>query len=1576
MIHQPLPNLISHIHHGRIQQIAMKLSRLTLYMTLTAGCRGAYVQFQDCSEAHDSSSLIPESFRASVERGRDTFDWKFDLIAGLTNRNSCEVDLSNIVPRFSIVDHGNDTPYISGQIVNISCLTSQRIGSRSKFTIITSFNRSTLLETYKTTFELTNSNNTALSCIKAVLTPAVPGPIRILGLWFPIITFALACVAACWPVRRGPGPNSSKNSLVARAIDVLAYIQFIFFSGSMSLKYPGFFQPLVGLSGWSTLMLPAGVVESRSPYARQGVNDGIYEHNGTITGAPGLELLTQMTGSAVKPQSWMNTFVLSLFVFVSLYIFSFIIHRLGNTNSNARSASANLESSFRTQYWAVVRLFLSCFMLPLSAWATYQFLDGTIFGYQNSVMAILVLTLLLAGFYWSWSQDPAMASLVIHGPTRARRKDKTDQKYCALIVFFLMLLRGCILGGLQTYNSVQVGLLLVCEAMHLMSMTYWIGFSYFASLPGILSMARIALSSINIGFLPGGTGHSGKILVAYIALCGHVIVLVCIFLIPTLFDLSKLAFRREPAVLSDIESDMQSTTADTLFGGNNELVKFSSSKSSVSNKTLWDMILSRETKMFGDKTVSRIQPKVLSLFMRKVQGEDEHTNVCEISRGFNGSSNTLVGSTQSDEQIKSAVDVSPDALASYLVCKGNLALPTAPTYQDLDRPINEYFISTSHNTYLLGRQVATRSKLEGYIEALSKGCRSVEIDCWDGLNGQPVVKHGYSLTTSVSFRSVINAIKEYAFVSSDMPLWLSLEVHCCSSQRDIMAQVMIEVFGSSLITEPLQGCLDTLPSPSQLRGKILIKAKMPQDMNTKDSDKEGRDTVKLDQTHNDAGSMPEKGDESAAVTNQLQRKGLQEDALQKLAIYGAGKRLPHPDAIDSHRNFIYSMSETKLSKRISKEKPLGLIGTQHMVRVYPDPNRVDSSNFNPIKCWQHGVQMAALNYQTPDFNMRLNDAMFTGSLGYVIKAQPEPKQIRIAVDVLLVGGIHGLGADSPVYVELELILPDMPSQRVRTTAVSTHGAGTVFDQNLDISIGTKYPHLAFLHWSIKSLSNSRPMSTQSGIAKVSNLKKGYRILPLGVTEETGGFIFCTVTKTTVAVTEFTRDCREARSDLTSINGELSQLQLVLELLRDDTAVSDDQILPESLQEQILSIIDNCSAVVSKINLVLDNHSGKVGVLKWATFGKSEVAGLRMSLEAHRGSLNLALELVSVSLCKAIKSDTAAIRTDVHDIKQDTSQIPQIMDGLNRLRVIVAGGDVPAATIGQNYILQQYLDDLTSYAETVCNDVEWETDSSVHALSRSSSPSGPRIESSAPSAPVIQLETSADAGSQVTSLPDTDTRVCNEGDKTYLQPTKIVSTLDTSKTTSQAKKKIVLVGDSACGKTALCRRFLEGTFLATEFQTIFETYAAHIDGVDLSLWDTSGMDDNDRLRPLSYPDADAVLICFSFDYPDSLENVVEKWIGEVVYFLPGVPCILVGLKKDLHYDEKTIKELRKYDQQPVTWDQVNDTAKRINAFRYVECSAKTGDGVKEVFDILVGPFFPAIKKRSNALKSMFKRWSSK
>lgn len=255
--------------------------------------------------------------------------------------------------------------------------------------------------------------------------------------------------------------------------------------------------------------------------------------------------------------------------------------------------------------------------------------------------------------------------------------------------------------------------------------------------------------------------------------------------------------------------------------------------------------------------------------------------------------------------------------------------------------------------------------------------------------------------------------------------------------------------------------------------------------------------------------------------------------------------------------------------------------------------------------------------------------------------------------------------------------------------------------------------------------------------------------PLSITTACIGLL-ATVTKTALAVTNFTRDCREARSDLTSITGELSQLNLVLELLRDETAVTDDRIMPESLQIHILSTINSCSAAVSKINTILDKHTGKTGMLRWATFGKNEVAGLRTSLEAYRGSLSLVLELVSVSLSKAIRNDTTTIRTDVQDIKQDTSQISQIMDELVRLRAIVASGGIPSATSGQNFILQQYLDDLTSYAESVCNDVVWETDSSVHAGSRASSRSSLRIASSVP---VLQVDRNIDASSQDATIPD-------------------------------------------------------------------------------------------------------------------------------------------------------------------------------------------------------------------------------
>ncbi|KAJ3666252.1 hypothetical protein Zmor_001705 [Zophobas morio] len=168
-----------------------------------------------------------------------------------------------------------------------------------------------------------------------------------------------------------------------------------------------------------------------------------------------------------------------------------------------------------------------------------------------------------------------------------------------------------------------------------------------------------------------------------------------------------------------------------------------------------------------------------------------------------------------------------------------------------------------------------------------------------------------------------------------------------------------------------------------------------------------------------------------------------------------------------------------------------------------------------------------------------------------------------------------------------------------------------------------------------------------------------------------------------------------------------------------------------------------------------------------------------------------------------------------------------------------------------------------------------------------------------------------------------------------------------------RKKLVIVGDGACGKTCLLIVFSKDQFPEVYVPTVFENYVADIevDGkqVELALWDTAGQEDYDRLRPLSYPDTDVILMCFSVDSPDSLENIPEKWTPEVKHFCPNVPIILVGNKKDLRNDPNTINELKKMKQEPVKPQDGRSMAEKINAFAYLECSAKSKEGVREVFE---------------------------
>lgn len=163
------------------------------------------------------------------------------------------------------------------------------------------------------------------------------------------------------------------------------------------------------------------------------------------------------------------------------------------------------------------------------------------------------------------------------------------------------------------------------------------------------------------------------------------------------------------------------------------------------------------------------------------------------------------------------------------------------------------------------------------------------------------------------------------------------------------------------------------------------------------------------------------------------------------------------------------------------------------------------------------------------------------------------------------------------------------------------------------------------------------------------------------------------------------------------------------------------------------------------------------------------------------------------------------------------------------------------------------------------------------------------------------------------------------------------------------RKIVILGDGACGKTSLLDRFTRGYFRQVYEPTVFENYVHDIfvDGkpMQLSLWDTAGQEEFDRLRSLSYSDTHCIMLCFSIDSRDSLENAQSKWTTEIIDNCADIKLVLVALKCDLrsHQDDD---DMRQSDL--ITYDEGVAVAKKVGALRYLECSAKEDRGVREAF----------------------------
>lgn len=351
--------------------------------------------------------------------------------------------------------------------------------------------------------------------------------------------------------------------------------------------------------------------------------------------------------------------------------------------------------------------------------------------------------------------------------------------------------------------------------------------------------------------------------------------------------------------------------------------------------------------------------------------------------------------------------VTVEGFSQLLLSETYMPFVSTPV-EDLTRPLTDYFISSSHNTYLVGRQLAGESSIEPYIKVLEDSCRCLEIDCWDGDDG-PIVNHGRTFTSSVSFESVINAINHYAFKASSLPVILSLEVHCNIENQSKMVDIMVKTFGDKLVTQPLKENETSVPSPLELRNRILVKVKatshqkpatgeifgtsMPSsgssvrgstgtlsNFNSSSSTATATSTPTTTTTTTTTDSSEKEDDiNKVMASTRLQEKEIEKtrkdaakrnisEKLGSLGVYFQGIKFRNfALPISKTYNHVFSLSELKINAMIKDGSAHGQLvkhNKRYFLRVYPSGYRVTSTNFDPIVYWKRGVQMVSLNWQT------------------------------------------------------------------------------------------------------------------------------------------------------------------------------------------------------------------------------------------------------------------------------------------------------------------------------------------------------------------------------------------------------------------------------------------------------------------------------------------------------------------------------------------------------------------------------------------------------------------------------------
>jgi hypothetical protein len=344
----------------------------------------------------------------------------------------------------------------------------------------------------------------------------------------------------------------------------------------------------------------------------------------------------------------------------------------------------------------------------------------------------------------------------------------------------------------------------------------------------------------------------------------------------------------------------------------------------------------------------------------------------------------------------------PPALRGLL---GRRNFEAHPSLIDPTYPLPEYFVSSSHNTYLLANQLYGRSSASAYDTALTTGSRCVEIDAWDNSDNEdePKVTHGFTLVSHISFREVCETIREVydreqaagTFTAGQAgdpasPILLSLENHCSPHGQLRLVQIMKEVFGHRLLSEPVrrkgtreqQGSgehvtLEDLGPKISVIVEFHLPEEAPDSSDSSDDPSEDEEQKLARQAYKE-----KKAASSTIIVPELAELGVYAQSVKPKdnSWYDPGQLINGP-----HHHLI-NVSESGLSSHLPKNAiAISRHNSQHLMRVFPKGTRISSSNLHPEKFWGVGAQICALNWQTFTTSVQLNDALFNGTPGYVLK---------------------------------------------------------------------------------------------------------------------------------------------------------------------------------------------------------------------------------------------------------------------------------------------------------------------------------------------------------------------------------------------------------------------------------------------------------------------------------------------------------------------------------------------------------------------------------------------------------------